>query len=204
MKIEDKNILRNKIWKKIYENNLSLRKNGDYGKIPNFKGKVEAAKLLRNTKEWKNSKIIFCSPDSAQAPVRKFALDDNKNLIMASPNLTNGYLFLDGKNIKNTDEAADNKKAFKYQSKIDKYPKIDLVIEGSVAVDRKGHRIGKGKGYGDREIKDLYEKSLINLNTPIITTIHKLQLVDYVPTEKHDMKINMIVTNENVLRINNK
>ncbi|WP_042706826.1 5-formyltetrahydrofolate cyclo-ligase [Methanobrevibacter wolinii] len=199
--VENKEILRNKIWKKLYEKDLSLRKNGDYGKIPDFKGKTKAAKLLRNTDEWKNAKTIFCSPDSAQIPVRKFALEDNKNLIMASPNLTKGYIFLDGKNIKNTNEAADKENAFKYQTKIKSYPKIDLVIEGSVAVDKKGHRIGKGKGYGDREICDLYEKSLINSKTPIITTIHNLQLVSYIPIEDHDMKINMIVTNDTILKI---
>lgn len=199
--IEDKDVLRNKVWKKIYDNNLSLRENGDYGKIPDFKGKKEAAKLLRNTDEWKNSKTIFCSPDSAQIPIREFALEDNKNLIMASPNLTKGYIFLDGKNIKNTKEAADKENAFKYQTKVKNYPKIDLVIEGSVAVDKKGHRIGKGKGYGDREIYDLYKRSLINSKTPIITTIHNFQLVDYVPTENHDMKINMIVTNDKILKI---
>jgi 5-formyltetrahydrofolate cyclo-ligase len=30
-----------------------------------------------------------------------------------------------------------------------------LIVEGSVAVDVRGHRLGKGCGYGDMEIKTL-------------------------------------------------
>ncbi|HEY0196771.1 MAG TPA: hypothetical protein VGC02_04265 [Methanobacterium sp.] len=38
--------------------------------------------------------------------------------------------------------------------------------------------------------------------TPIATTVHEAQIVEKVPLEPHDKKINMIVTPERVIRIN--
>ena len=119
---------------------------------------------------------------------------------MASPNLKDGYLFLEGKSIENKELASTKEGAYQYQSDKE-YDKIDLVIEGSVAVDKTGNRIGKGKGYGDREIEDLFNKRLIDLKTPLVTTIHQLQLVEYVPREEHDAKLNMIVTNKSIIEL---
>ena len=61
--------------------------------------------------------------------------------------------------------------------------------------------IGKGKGFGDREIQDLLNRKLIDNSTPQVTTIHPLQLVDYVIMDKHDKKLNMIVTTDEVFRV---
>ena len=88
--IEQKEILRKSVYDSIFYGGFSNRPNGDYGKIPDFKGSDIAAQILAKTEEWKKSKTIFVSPDSAQTPVRYLALKDNKNLIMASPNLEHG------------------------------------------------------------------------------------------------------------------
>lgn len=202
---KEKELLRKSVYDNLFNNGFSNRENGDYGKIPDFKGSDIAALNLSKTEEWKNSKTIFCSPDSAQIPVRYFALKDAKNLIMASPNLEHGYLFLSGKLFKCDDltihKASTKEGAFEYCSKIDSFPKIDLVVEGSVAVDKFGNRIGKGKGFADREIADLFKRDLISKNTPLVTTIHPLQLVDSVPIESHDMKLNIVVTTDEVIGV---
>ncbi len=188
--IEQKEILRKSVYDSIFNGGFSNRSNGDYGKIPDFKGSDIA---------------IFVSPDSAQTPVRYLALKDNKNLIMASPNLEHGYYFLDGSCLDGVEmEASTKEGALKYKIDDDSkhhHMSVDLLVEGSVAVDREGHRIGKGKGYGDREIADLLERKLIKTTTPLATTIHPLQLVDFVPTEDHDQKLNMVVTTEEIIRI---
>ncbi|MEE0924985.1 MAG: 5-formyltetrahydrofolate cyclo-ligase [Methanobrevibacter sp.] len=203
--IEQKEILRKSVYDSIFNGGFSNRSNGDYGKIPDFKGSDIAAQTLAKSKEWKKSKTIFVSPDSAQTPVRYLALKDNKNLIMASPNLEHGYYFLDGSCLDGVEmEASTKEGALKYKIDDDSkhhHMSVDLLVEGSVAVDREGHRIGKGKGYGDREIADLLERKLIKTTTPLATTIHPLQLVDFVPTEDHDQKLNMVVTTEEIIRI---
>ena len=216
---EEKEQVRKSIYDKLFNEGQSLRPNGDYGKIPNFKGSDIAAELLATTNEWKNTKTIFCSPDSAQIPVRYLALKDNKNLIMASPNLEHGYLYLEGNKLNGKEKEASTKEgAFDYCSKFFDFGgktssilldseanpfdiAIDMVVEGSVGVDRLGNRIGKGKGFADREIEDLFKKNLIDENTPLVTTIHPFQLVENVPMEDHDKKLNMIVTTREIIRI---
>ncbi len=193
---------RQEIWKTLHKNQLTHRKNGDYGKIPDFKGKSQAAKKLRETKEYKNSKIIFTAPDTAQQPVRYNCLKDGKTLIMATPNLENGYVLLKN-NENNIEQASDKTYATENGIPINKMPKIDIVIEGSVGVDLKGNRLGKGKGYGDKEIKYLYQQKSITQKTPIITTIHPLQIKEKIPTDKNDCKINMIITPKNIIYTEN-
>ena len=199
---EEKERIRKEIYDALFNNGFSRRPKGDYGKIPDFKGSDIAAELLSQSDEWKRAKTIFSSPDSAQIPVRYLALKENKNLIMASPNLSHGYLFLEASKITNKKEAATKEGAFIHNSKIDiSNMKVDLVVEGSVGVDRKGHRIGKGKGFADREIEDLLKRNIINNDTAIATTIHPFQLVDHVPTESHDQKVNLIVTTDEIIRV---
>ena len=98
---EEKERIRKEIYDALFYNGFSKRPKGDYGKIPDFKGSDIAAELLSKSHEWKEAKTIFSSPDSAQIPVRYLALKENKNLIMASPNLTHGYLFLEASKISN-------------------------------------------------------------------------------------------------------
>ena len=205
---EEKENIRKSIYDKLYNKGLSLRPNGDYGKIPDFKGKDIAAELLACTDEWKDSKTIFCSPDSAQIPVRFLALKDNKDLIMASPNLEHGYLYLEGDKLNGKESEASTKEgAFEYCSGFFDFGSedfdisIDMVVEGSVGVDKSGNRMGKGKGFADREIQDLLNKNLIGENTPLATTIHPFQLVEHIPMEIHDKKLNMIVTTDDIFRI---
>lgn len=206
---EEKEIIRKSIYDKLFKEGQSLRPNGDYGKIPDFKGSDIAASLLAETDEWKNSKTIFCSPDSAQMPVRYLALKEDKNLVMASPNLEHGYLYLEGNKLNGKEKEASTKEgAFKHCLRFfdfggdDSFDiSIDMVVEGSVGVDRLGNRIGKGKGFADREIEDLFNKNLIDDKAPLVTTIHPFQLVDCVPMEIHDKKINMIVTTQEIIRV---
>lgn len=203
MIIEDKERLRNSIWNTLENNNLSISPKPPYGRIPNFVGSTEAAEMLRSTEEWRNSEVIFSSPDSAQKKVREFALLDKKILIMASPKLKDGFFLIDPYSVRGNEETASTiNGAFKFGKKIHEFPKVDLVVEGSVAVDKSGNRLGKGGGYGDREISELLSKKAIIISTPVVTTIHEIQIVDNVPIEEHDQKINMIVTPEQVIRVN--
>lgn len=77
---------------------------------------------------------------------------------------------------------------------------VDLVICGSVAVNRAGVRLGKGAGYSDIEIALLQEASLIGPATTIVTTVHALQVVDWeLPESEHDFSVDLIVTPDEVI-----
>ena len=202
MTSEDKERVRNLIWSTLEDNKLSEPPKPPYGRIPNFLGSTKAAERLRSTEEWQKSDVVFSSPDSAQKKVREFALIDEKLLIMASPKLKKGFLLIDPIVTSGNEETASTTDgAFKFGKRIHEFPKVDLVVEGSVAVDRFGHRLGKGRGYGDREIVELLSKKAILTTTPVVTTVHEVQIIDKVPTEEHDQKISMIVTPEKVIRV---
>ncbi len=135
----------------------------------------------------------------------EFALKDGKTLIMATPRLREGYLILKPEAVTGREEFASTiKGAFKYGKKVEaeKLPKADLVITGSVAVDIKGNRIGKGGGYGDREISKLKQGRCIDEKTPIVTTIHDIQILEDLSefVEEHDIKITHIITPTRVLQ----
>ncbi|MFI1290834.1 5-formyltetrahydrofolate cyclo-ligase [Streptomyces sp. NPDC020792] len=77
---------------------------------------------------------------------------------------------------------------------------VDVVVLGSVAVNRDGARIGKGAGYSDLEFALLTEAGLIRRDTLVVTTVHTLQVIDDpIPVTDHDVKVDLIITPEEVI-----
>ena len=64
--------------------------------------------------------------------------------------------------------------------------KNDIVIVPCLSVDKNGFRIGYGKGYYDRFLK--------GFNGVSICPCYEELLADTLPTDKYDIKINIIVT----------
>ena len=76
-------------------------------------------------------------------------------------------------------------------------PLVDLVVCGSVAVNRQGARIGKGGGFSDLEVAFLVEAGVIRPDTVLATTVHPLQVVNEpLPETVHDFRVDLIVTPE--------
>lgn len=197
MKIkEQKKLLREDIWKLLQEKGVARFPFPIKDRIPNFEGSEKAAALVQELEEWKNAKVIVANPDFAQRKVRELVLKNNKTLIMASPRLKSGYIEI--KDVESKEEFASTiAGAFKYGKKINKIPKPDLIVTGCLAVDRKGWRLGKGGGYGDKEINRITEKFG---KIPIITTVHNLQIVKNVPHEKHDTKVDYMITPDEIIK----
>ena len=196
-----KKLLREKIWTELETSSFAKFPLPCFGRIPNFAGSEKAADKVRLLKEWKDAKVVFANPDYAQQKVREYALLDRKVLVMASPRLRHGYVVVDSKNVKGAESFASMiRGAFKYGKtvNIQEIPKPDLVIEGSVAVDIQGHRLGKGHGYGDVEIKTV--KRMFG-DIPIATTVHDIQVVENVPFEETDEKVSIIVTPTKIIRV---
>jgi 5-formyltetrahydrofolate cyclo-ligase len=77
---------------------------------------------------------------------------------------------------------------------------VDLVICGSVAVNRQGARVGKGGGFSDLEFALLVEAGLIGKPTVLATTVHPLQVLDEaLPETTHDFRLDLIVAGEEVI-----
>ena len=69
---------------------------------------------------------------------------------------------------------------------------IDLMIIPGVAFDSHGNRIGHGMGYYDR----LLEKKI---RTHRLGLAFEIQIVENIPTEKHDVKVEKIVTEDRII-----
>ena len=84
------------------------------------------------------------------------------------------------------------KDLYKREYNIDR---LDLVIIPGVVFDRTGHRIGYGYGYYDRFLKTLRKETLK------IGLAYDFQIVGKIPEEKHDVPMDIIITDKEVLRV---
>lgn len=196
-----KRAVRERVWSTLDEAG-SVTPPGAAGHIPAFVGADLAAQRLAAHEVWQAAAVIKANPDKAQLPVREIALSEQKLLYMAVPKIATPQPFylLDPQVI--SLEAADSQQAAQIASTVgpNNMLPVDLVVCGTVAVDRRGVRIGKGAGYSDIEMGLLVEAGLIGPKTVIVTTVHQLQVVDNeIPETAHDFRVDVIVTPHEVI-----
>ncbi len=203
--VEDaKQAIRERVWTLLEKRHAVAP--GVHGRIPAFHGADEAADRLATLPAWQSAQVIKAVPDKAQLPVRALALAAGKLVYMAVPMLADEFPFysLDPKSLTVPPaEAATKEVAARLARKVgvaDMQP-VDLVICGSVAVNRGGVRLGKGAGYADIEMALLQEAGLIGPATTIVTTVHRLQVVDEpLPETEHDFSVDLIISPEEVIQ----
>ena len=154
---------------------------------------------LRNNEIYKNSKNIFIylgfgSEINTIKYVEDF-LNEGKKIIIPYTDMKNKVMYgievntLDGlkKNKFGILEPTDTSKIFNKED-------IDLVIMPGVAFDRSGNRIGYGGGY--------YDKFLCEMSSdiPTIALAYNIQILEEVPSEKHDIKVGMVITEKETIK----
>jgi len=175
---------------------------GARGRIPNFTGAEQCATHVAELEVWQAARFIKANPDSPQRAIRHLALKQGKTIYMAVPRLRDEKCFveLDPSRLgKNLYAASSIKGAFEFgrQVSVHEMNPVDLILCGSVAVRRDGARIGKGGGYSDLEYAIAIELGIISPATPIITTVHPLQIVTgRIALKPHDIPVDFIVTPE--------
>lgn len=65
---------------------------------------------------------------------------------------------------------------------------LDMIITPGVAFDRSGHRLGYGKGFYDRVLHGIRRPGVL------AGLCFELQLVDKLPAEEHDVRMDMVIT----------
>jgi len=206
---ELKQSLRERIWKELEEKGIAVFPRPVYGRIPNFKSAEKAAIRLFSLDIWNKAKTVKVNPDSPQKYIRYRALAEGKKVLMPTPKLREGFLLLDPARIPRSEYnyASTIRGAFKYGIKVPiaRIPKVDLIITGSVVVDFYGNRIGKGGGYGDLEYGILRELGKISADTPVITTVHDVQVLsEELPHEEHDIVLDIIITPTRLIQTKRK
>jgi len=104
---------------------------------------------------------------------------------------------------KNRKQAASIEGAFRFGRSVlpDNMREIDLIVCGTVAVNLDGARIGKGGGYSDLEFGLAREVGLVRQKTPVVTTVHDLQVLDdKLSVLVHDIPVDVIVTPTRVIQ----
>jgi 5-formyltetrahydrofolate cyclo-ligase len=198
-----KQAIRERVWADL--ETADVVEPGVAGYIPDFSDSDLAAARLAVLPVWAKAQIVKAVPDRAQQPVRKRALDDGKLVYMAAPRLATvkPFYVLDPRVLPVPPaEAADPAVAAQVAPAVDpnEMQHVDLVVVGSVAVNERGARLGKGAGYADLEVGLLAEAGLIGGETTIATTVHELQVVDEdLPELEHDFRVDVIVTPERVI-----
>jgi 5-formyltetrahydrofolate cyclo-ligase len=179
---------------------------GVEGRIPNFVGAERAADLLASTLEWQDARVLKSNPDAPQLPVRARALADGKLVYMAVPRLRDerAFLLLDPERLNVSPRRAASIRgaaSFGEPVAVDDVRSVDLVVCGTVAVNRSGARVGKGGGYSDLELALLVETGAIDDRTVVATTVHASQVfAGRLPETGHDFRVDLIVTPEEVIR----
>ncbi|MYW95766.1 5-formyltetrahydrofolate cyclo-ligase [Amycolatopsis rubida] len=197
---EAKRAARERVWALLDAEAVDPK--GAAGRIPSFTGAEAAAQRLAALDVWRDARVLKSNPDRAQLPVREAALRDGKTVYMAVPAMASPDPFYALDPAKVGVEAARSKYAAGVAPTVGpgRMEPIDLVVCGTVAVDRRGARVGKGGGYSDLEIALLTEAGLIGPRTTIVTTVHELQVVDAdLPETDHDFSVDIIVTPDQVI-----
>jgi 5-formyltetrahydrofolate cyclo-ligase len=201
-----KQVLREDVWARLNRRRLGRFPQPLEGRIPNFVGAEAAAALAATLPEWKTARRLKCNPDAPQRPLRLRALRDGKLVFMAVPRLTEEACFirLDPARLGRRLAAASTIKgatALGERVGPQALGRIDLVVAGSVAVDRRGGRVGKGGGYSDLEFALARQLGAVGARTPVLTTVHGVQVLrGRIPMTPHDVPVDFVVTPRHVIR----
>jgi 5-formyltetrahydrofolate cyclo-ligase len=201
--------IREAVWSLLQSKHFA-RFPGARGRIPNFTGAEQCAAHVAELEAWQAARVIKANPDSPQRAIRHLALKEGKTIYMAVPRLREEKCFveLDPRRLgKNLYGASSIKGAFEFgrQVSVKQMKPVDLILCGSVAVRRDGARIGKGGGYSDLEYAIAIELGIVSARTPILTTVHPLQIIDKkFALEPHDIPVDFIVTPDEIIKCNTR
>ena len=70
---------------------------------------------------------------------------------------------------------------------------IELMVVPAVAFDRKGNRLGRGKGF--------YDRLLSTSKATKIGVGYEFQLFDSIPSEPHDVAMDMVITQKTLIKL---
>ena len=180
--------MRERVWTTLEREGVA-RFPGASGRIPNFKGAELAAERLAGEPAWRTARVVKANPDAPQLPARRRALAEGKTVYMAVPRLREEKPFF-----RLRDDATVKARGATAVA-VGALEPVELILCGTVAVNREGVRLGKGGGYSDLELGLLVEAGLVGAGTVVATTVHPLQVVDEeLPETEHDFRVDLVVT----------
>lgn len=212
--LKDKSNLRQQVWQELRKvAKPDSRFHWDFEKfVPDFENSDRCVDSIREMDWYKDSKILFIAPDNSLVRIRQQAIEDRKQVIIATHAIVRGFLIIDSSNVPPGCEAfaatLDGIEHFGRPISLEEIKAlagIDLLITGISLVTESGVRWGKGHGYFDLEWGIFRELGVVNENTPVVAVGHDCQVVsvDLEPSEV-DTIADAIVTPTRVIRVEKK
>jgi 5-formyltetrahydrofolate cyclo-ligase len=139
--------------------------------------------------------------DSGRLP----ALQQGKLVYMAVPKLAEPkpFLLLDPEHLSADPRRAADKSVAAHIAPpvyMHQVRPVDLIVVGSVAVNARGARLGKGADYSDLEFGLLTGAGLASDRTVVAITVHELQVLDeHLPELDHDFRVDLVITADRVI-----
>lgn len=154
---------------------------------------------LTDLHEYKNSKTVFVYMSFGNEVVTyeliKRMLSENKRVVIPYTDTKNTVII--PSELRNMEEDLVLSSFGYYEPVYDKIKVVepeefDLIVTPGVVFDKQLNRVGFGKGY--------YDRILIRKrkDTKAVAVAYDFQVLGQVPSEKHDVKMDMIITEENI------
>jgi 5-formyltetrahydrofolate cyclo-ligase len=166
----------------------------------------KAAERIRRLDAYREAKTIMVSLDRVLHQVRLNVLSDRKPLILPSPGLHKGFLFLDPVRIpvSKWDSAVRPHQSLSFGKRIRydtalKNP-IEVIIVEALAVGLDGSRLGDGSGHLDLQCAILSSLDWSHSQMQIISVVSEKGILSSVPLEETDVKVHWIVTPQRVIK----
>lgn len=206
-----KRSIRVQTWKKL-QDGCSPYPKYVFNRISYFSGAEKAATLLADTQEFKDATNIKVNGDRPQDPVKSVVVENKKTLYVPPGKSSAVFIKI---NIPDDADEKEQKRCLRIDELkkvgteigIDTEVKLDILVIGSCAVSREGHRIGRGNGYVDLDFAILKHLGIVTPKTIIATTVHDCQVYDTLPIDlfqNYDVPVDMIITPTEVIRVEKK
>lgn len=153
---------------------------------------------LTDLNEYKDSKVVFIymsfGNEVVTSELIKRMLTEKKRVVIPYTDTKNTVLI--PSEVKSLEDDLVLNKFGYYEPEFEKIKLVepeefDLIVTPGVAFDKQLNRVGYGKGYYDRIL------SRKRKDAKAVAVAFEFQVVDQVPAEFHDIKMDMIITEEN-------
>ncbi|MCL4458395.1 MAG: methenyltetrahydrofolate synthetase [Chloroflexi bacterium] len=207
----EKDLLRNTVW-------VNLRKvakpdsrfHWDFSSyIPDYEGSVACADRIRGMDLYRQSKLIFITPDNNLQKLREYCLLDVKPFVMSTYGIARGFFYMERDFVPQGQEeyasTIDGMDRFSKPvslSDVQRLGHFDFLVTGASAINYQGVRFGKGHGYFDLEWAMFRDIGVVDDHTPIIAVGHDCQLMDKeFPVAEYDTIIDLIITPTRTIKV---
>ncbi len=177
--------------------------------IADFEGSEKATSRLIDLDIYKNSQVVFVTPDNCLETLRSQVIEDKKVLLTTTYGIRRGFVELLPEQVPNglgkyavmLDVIEKIGRLISLQEIKEKYI-VDLLVTGGSAVTLEGLRVGKGHGFFDIEWATMFTLGVVNTDTPVVDLVHDCQIVDedFKP-EPYDTVCDYIVTPSKVVHV---